>query len=192
MKPQTDHNIRQYTCDPQLEVRGIDAFSMIDNIRTADYYPLLKKYKLTAVDPDAWYPLAVIFDLFNDIVAEAGGDTQYFVAMGMQVAKQTEFPPHMEGDLSLRTVIEGWQDLYAYNHRGAELPPIEVYSEGVQQYGVYLRPDHLYPFDLVYGQAFGFCKRFLDPTSDFVLVYDTHHSPYHDPSEGVILHLGWE
>jgi hypothetical protein len=183
---------RAYVASPELEVAGSTTLSFIDNISSTTFRPLIERHNLQAVDTTQWYPLQRIFDLFNDIAEQNG--TQPFVAMGMKIAQQSEFPPEMLGhELSLVEVLNGWQAHYEANHRGGDLPPVETIKVDDTHYQLILQPDHLYPYDLVYGMAYGFCRLLLPKGSSFKVAYADGHHPHLDMSgdDHVIINVSW-
>ncbi len=183
---------KRYTCDQRLEVIGVAVLSFVRNMGTDAFDALILKHGFDTVDVDAWYPAQRVFDLFNDVVDSSSGNTQIFVAMGMQIAEQSQFPPEMAESLTLAMILEGWQIHYQANHRGADLPPVETVKVSDTHYQLVLSPDNLYPADLVYGMAYGFCKLLLPPETYFSVSYDDEYSPYNDPHGQVIVHISWE
>lgn len=182
---------KRYTCDPNLETNGLAVLSFVNNLGTEDIQPLIEKHNLVDIDPDQWYPAQQVFDLFNDVVDKHGG-YQVFIAMGMQIAEQSEFPPEMRETLTLAMILEGWQEHYQANHRGAFLPPVETVKVSDKHYQLVLRPDNLYPPNLVYGMAYGFCKLLLPSGTPFLVQYDDHLVTYADNGEQVIVNVSWE
>lgn len=184
--------MRKYVAPEGLEVAGVTALSYIDNIASDSYQPLIEKHGLENLEEEKWYPLQPFFNFFNEIV-EMQGTTQPFVAMGMKIADHSIFPPEMIGqEVSMVQIIEGWQDHYAVNHRGADLIPVKSQKVADRHYQLILDKDHHYPFDLVYGLAFGFCRRMLPEDTDFEVSYDETHSPYNeDYGDKVIINISW-
>lgn len=184
---------RIYVAPEGLEVAGSTTLSFVDNIGSTTFQPLVEKHGLSNINTDQWYPVQTVFDLFNDIVKESG--TQPFVAMGMKIAEQSEFPEEMLGhELSLVEVLEGWQAHYEANHRGADFPPVETVKVSDQHFQLVLRPDHIYPFDLVYGMVYGFCKLLLPQETDFNVAYEDGHNPYlnHTADTPIIVNVRWD
>lgn len=184
-------NRRVYTVAEDVEVAGTTTLSFIENISSNTIDDLRKKHGLIEIDTDSWYPLQKIFGLFNDIAEKYG--TQPFVAMGMKIAEQSEFPPEMLGStVSMAQILEGWQAHYEANHRGGTLPPVETKKVADDYYQLICQPDHLYPFDLVYGMAYGFCKLLLPKGTRFIVAYDEKLNPMlREESDGVIVNIKW-
>lgn len=183
--------MRTYTCDPKLEVAGMTVTSFIDNLASNNIKELVERHGLDNIDSEKWYPVQKVFDLFNEIVESQSGNTQPFVAMGMKIAEQSEFPPEMKASLTLPMILNGWQDHYQANHRGASFPPVETVMVNDKHYQLVCQADHIYPFDLVYGMAFGFCRLLLPKGTDFLVKYDDKHTPYGDFGDKVIINISW-
>lgn len=179
------------TANDEIEVAGITTLAFVDNIMSSDWKELREKHDLVTIDESQWYPVQKIFNLFNDIVAQYG--TQPFVAMGMKIVERSVFPPEMLNDeLSLIQVLEGWQAHYEANHRGGDFPPVVTRKQADNHYQLILDAEHLYPFDLVYGMAYGFCKRLLPSNADFKVSYDETFNPYRNKDEQVIVDIKWD
>ncbi|MGJ3237327.1 MAG: hypothetical protein ACFE0Q_01340 [Anaerolineae bacterium] len=181
-----------YTAPKDVEVAGSTTLSFVDNLESVTISDLRQKHGFTQVDVARWYPLQSVFNLFNAIAEQYG--TQPFVAMGMKIAQQSEFPPEMLGSvLSLAQVLEGWQAHYEANHRGGTLPPTKTVKLADNHYQIVLAPDHAYPFDLVYGMAYGFCRLLLPKGQGFTVYYEDNHSPIkrNSPEDEVIVNITW-
>lgn len=184
-----------YSANPKVEVAGSAAKSMVDNLITPDIEHLVRKHHLDDIQLDSWVPLSNLCNLFNDVAGTMGGGaTQAFVAMGMKIAEQSEFPPEMLQNLTMPIMMMGWDDHYKANHRGATLPAIQTVQISDTVYELHMPgEEHPYPYDMTYGMAYGFCRRLLSrrELNNFVVEYDKDHSPQSDWTEGVILRVKW-
>jgi|GEM_PF-1517866 len=184
-------NRRIYTAEENIEVAGTTTLSFVENISSSMIDDLRKKHDLVEIDTEKWYPLQRVFDLFNDISEEYG--TQPFVAMGMKIAEQSEFPPEMLGsEMSMVQILEGWQAHYEANHRGGTLPPVVTKKVSDNHYQLVLPSNHLYPFDLVYGMAYGFCKLLLPKGTQFTIRYDDEKNPLSSDDTEVVVNVQWD
>jgi len=182
---------RTYTADPALEVSGLTTLSFVNNLDSSSFAELISKHGLEEIDTEAWYPLNKVFGLFNDIAAENRGSSP-FVAMGMKIAEQSPFPPELRNQLTLTGILEGWHDHYEASHRGGTLPEVLTEKVDDQHYKLILPANHLYPFNLVYGMAYGFCRLLLPQGTNFKVKYDETHTPYGDYGDKVVIHVSWE
>ena len=183
-------NKRIYKADPALELAGVTTLSLVENIVSDAIQPLREKHNLVEIDTEKWYPVQQVFDLFNDIVEEHG--TQSFVAMGMKIAEQSEFPPEMLGsELSLVQILEGWQTHYEANHRGGDYPPVGTIKVADNHYQLVLKLEHIYPYDLVYGMVYGFCKLLLPKGTPFTVKYDEKQNPHTEGASKILINVMW-
>lgn len=166
---------------------------MIDNISTADIEALVAKHDLTNIQINGWVPLHKLCHLFNDVV-DVHGDSaaQIFVAMGMKIAEQSEFPPETLSNLTIPIMIMGWNDHYRANHRGGTLPDITPKQISEREYELHMvGEEHPYPYDMTYGMVYGFCRTLLNKDTKFRVSYADNHSPYTIWEQGVILKVTW-
>ncbi len=183
--------MRRYTCEPNLQVSGVTLDSMVRNLEAEMIEPVIAEHGLATIKHDEWYPLQIVFDAFNDMMKRYN-NTQLFVAMGMKIAEQSEFPPELQGQVTLPMMLIGWQEHYEANHRGGTLPPVETIQIADNHYQLVLQANHLYPFNLVYGMVYGFCRLLLPEGTYFVVEYDDVHTPYGDYGDKVIINITWE
>ena len=179
-----------YQSPPNIELAGSAAKSMVDNMASQHVEDLIEKHGLENIQLDDWIPLQPMCDFFNDVV-EKGGSGQAFVAMGMKIAEQSEFPPEMRESLTLPMMLEGWDSHYQANHRGGTLPRVETVQKSDTSYELHLPEAHVYPYDLAYGMVYSFCKMLLPPDTNFSVTYDPDHTPYENWSDGVIIRVVW-
>lgn len=184
--------IRIYTCDEKLEIAGSATKSFVDNLNSPNIKDLIKNHGFDEVDMNKWYKGTDVFDFFNAIVRDNRGSTQAFVAMGMKVAEQSDFPPEMRESLTLPMILEGWQAHYEANHRGAALAPVKTVKLGDNHYQLKLDPAYIYPYDVAYGMAYGFCRLLLPEDAEFRVAYVDGHNPHVGTDDNVIIDIIWE
>ena len=78
-----------YTCDPNLELLGQTARSLLENINQDAVEPYLEKYDLVDVHPDEWVPAQSVLNVMNELSAEHHASSD-FVAIGMKAAGSTK------------------------------------------------------------------------------------------------------
>lgn len=160
--------MRQLTCDPNVEVIGAAMLSILENLRVEETRPLLEKYNLTAIEPQQWYPAQRWLSAMNEM-ASAPDVTSNFVAIGMEVAENVILPPELE-NATLPQILGRWNDIYQMQHRGGDIGHVAVEAVDDQQFRTIHR--HIYPDDMVYGLAYGWCRRFLPPGTPFAVQYE--------------------
>ncbi|MEL6404324.1 MAG: hypothetical protein AAFR81_08155 [Chloroflexota bacterium] len=142
---------------------------------------------------DEWVPLQSLCDLFNEFYESAPGNAeQAFVAMGMRIAEQSEFPPEMKEQLTLPIMLMGWDDHYQANHRGGHLPPVRTKQISETSYGLHVPGnEYPYPYNVTYGMIFSFGKMLLPAGTHCNVSYDEKRSPYDTWENGVIIKVSW-
>lgn len=158
--------MRTLTVEANVEIIGITMNSIIENIRADHIQPFLEKHSLTKIDKEKWYPAEKWIGVMNDIGDDASsGD---FVAIGMKVAENVVLPPQLQ-DAPLGKVLQMWDVVYKKQHRGDNIGGREVEKISETKYRATLTD--IYPDDMSYGVAFGWCKRFLPSGTDFTVSY---------------------
>lgn len=160
--------MRTLTVGSDVEIIGGTMASIIENVRSEHIQPFLEKQDLTDIDKEAWYPAEKWIAVMNDLGSDAGsmGD---FVAIGMKVAENVVFPPQLQG-APLGKIFEMWDVVYKKQHRGGNIGGRVVEQISETSYRVTLTD--LYPDDMSYGVAYGWCKRFLPAGTNFKVSYE--------------------
>lgn len=160
--------MRTLTCDPEIEVIGQSMLSIVHNLRSDEIRPILEKYELTDINPDEWYQAQNWLHAMNEIAAETDVMSN-FVAIGMQIAENVVLPPELQ-NATLPQVLEAWDAIYQIQHRGGDIGYVKVETIDEKNYRTIHR--HLYPDDITYGLAYGWCKRFLPAGVIFKVRYE--------------------
>ena len=160
--------MRHLTCEPDIEVVGVGVLSMIENLRSEYVRPLMEKHGLTNVNPENWYPAQKYLDVLNDIYKNPNASTN-FIAVGMKIAENVVLPPDMQNP-TLPQILAMWDPVYKLQHRGDNIGGIEVQQLSETSYRTIHR--NIYPDDLAYGVAYGWCKRFLPRGRSFNVRYE--------------------
>lgn len=176
-----------------VQVAGSAANSMIQNLASDEISAFARKHGLADIALDDWVSLQSLCDLFNEFYDSAPANAeQAFVAMGMRVAEQSEFPPEMLEQLTLPIMLMGWDDHYKVNHRGGELPSVRTKQLSETSYELHMPgEDHPYPYNMTYGMIFSFGKMLLPANAHCKVSYDEKKSPYSTWENGVILKVSW-
>ena len=160
--------MRILTCDPDVEVIGAVMLSIINNLQANEIRPILEANNLTEIDPETWYPAERWLKVMNEL-AESPNVTTNDIAIGMKIAENVVLPPQMQ-DAPLSKILQSWDMIYQKQHRGGNIGDKEIQQLSDTSYRIILRD--LYPDDLAYGVAYGFCKRFLPAGTHFTVQYE--------------------
>lgn len=160
--------MRTLTVDGNVEVIGASMLSIIDNMQSDEIAPYLEKHDLTEIGPDQWYPAQLWLDVMNDL-AKRPNMSSNLIAIGMQIAENVVLPPGLE-DAPLPMILEKWDAIYHNQHRGGEIGSRLIEKVSDTHYRCVLTG--IYPDDLAYGVVYGFCRRFLPTTAEFMVSYE--------------------
>ncbi len=173
--------MRHFTCEPGTEVTGTGVLAYTDNIHAQDMLTVVEEVGLTNIDPDGWYPLESVMNLFNELY-KLGNMTANLVAVGMSIVKNATPPPGIE-DASLVDAYLLWNDFLQINHRNGDVGSID--AEEVEPDHVVVTLRDVYPDDLSYGIAYQYAANMCPPDKSFIVRYeeDVPRMDYGDADE---------
>lgn len=171
--------------DPTVEVRGvmIAAFLLAEGegVRL-----ILEDLGAANVDPFEWYTQQWALDLLREVGRREGG-SRNLVYIGMAIAEQAEFPPHItnvEGALNLIGAI------YQLHHRGGKMGYYNVKRIGPQHLTV--ECCNPYPSDYDYGLIYAITKRFRPRRSTFLVRRDEDTASRTNGDDTCLFHVTWD
>jgi hypothetical protein len=150
----------QYVTSPDAEVAGVAVLSLLNNIQVDELLPVLKKHGLEQIDPNGWYSEQKLLDVVKDI-QENPNSMQNFVAIGMKVFETMPLPPGVDSLQSFLGAIPAILQAISRNSVGIQ---VEVGQNSARV--INTSP---YPDDLIYGELWGICRRFL-PNGKFSIM----------------------
>ena len=178
--------MRILTCDPKLEMLGINLRGFIDNIQASEIEPILKKYGLTNIEPLNWYLASTWVQVFNDL--QESNTTSNFVAIGMEVGRIIPMPRN--SDFTLPEVLMLWNaELYQPLFRNGD--PGTVSYEKVSDTHYVSIHRHIWPDDFNYGMTYAFARRFLPPKTQFKVYYDQQVPRLDEGGNETRIHIAW-
>jgi hypothetical protein len=181
--------MRQLTCSPTVEVSGRYLQSFISNLQGYETKPVVEKFGLLDINPDAWYPCQSFLDVLNEL-GKRPNNSQNTVAIGMEIGKMIPAPPGME-NATLEQMLMGIDYAYQGAHRNGEIG--KYICEKQSENHLKLTYNDLYPDDLTYGIIYSFARRFLPPQTAFKVYYDTVIIPRDLGGNGsTIIHVCWD
>ncbi|MBZ0307071.1 MAG: hypothetical protein K8I82_13455 [Anaerolineae bacterium] len=153
--------------DPNVEVHGISVVS-INQAMGKKATPILQKYNLEVIDPEAWYNQQNYLKAFEE-VSKMG----FFnlISIGMKIPDLALFPP-------IKTVEEALALLdtaYQMNHRGGDIG--EYRLEKISGREAHLICRNPYPSDFDYGLIYRLTQKFLPDDSDGAIVIRDETAP---------------
>ena len=182
--------MRKLTCPPEAETLGENLGAFADNLQGEQLRGVMEKHNLIDLDRSAWYPMRQLLDALNDVYETLNASTS-FVAIGMKIGETIPLPPGME-DPTLVDILNMWDGMYQYLHRGADAGKITIEQVGPQHYKtIHTNP---YPDDMSYGVLYGYARRFLPDGTMFRVYYDPDvpARDYGGTEDYTIIHVEWE
>jgi len=178
----------KYTCDPNAEIIGQNLMSTVVHINKENVQPILEKHGLVNIDPEKWYPLQTWMDVLNDI-EETGSSMSDFVSLGLAIAETAVLPPEIE-NASFEEFCAGMDYAYQMNHRGGDVG--HYVAEKIADGHMKVTVTAPYPDDQAYGVLYGFARRFLPTSTDFVVEYDENIPRKEMGGTETIVHITWD
>jgi len=160
---------------PKAEVIGQTMISFADNLEASIIQPILKKYGLQTIDPDAWYSHQLWMDIRKNMNDTLGGEAQSaFVAFGRQVVNNAVMPDFIQ------SIPDALNALHAIHHANLRnIPADEGYSidvKGEKHYIVYHNTPN--PDDAIYGFIWGLAARFKKADESFTVKMIDNPAPH--------------
>lgn len=151
---------------PQAEISGRLVLSFTVGLHRDEIRPIMKKYELQTVDPEAWYPRQLLLDVFRDIQAGTTNVAQNLVAIGMKGAETAAYPPHID---SIRTAMLALPVIHELNHRNIPDVGLEYEVQILGDHHIQVTNHSPYPNDTLYGFIWEIVKRFKPPEGHFTM-----------------------
>ncbi len=172
--------------DPQAKVIGQVLFILPENTKAESIQHLTQKYNLETLDPDAWYPVSTVLELFKDITT--GSEAMFnLVSIGMAVAEHAVLPPEFD-TLSAAQLFENIDQVYQAQHQGdvGRLITHKI-AEGHYQ----IETISPYPDDFWYGNYYGWALRYVPKDTRFVVKYTESHQQRDQGGEKTLIEVKW-
>ncbi len=170
------------------EISGGTIIQYRDSINVGQYEGIFTKHDLGKVDPQLFYPMQQLVDVFNDLV-DRPDSMMNFVSIGMAMGENLRMPPEL-ANMSFVDLMLGLETTYHYNNRGTDIG----YMRGEQVSETHIRARYRAPFfpdDLLYGALYGYAKKFLPDGTKFVVQYDEDKPRTENGGDETIIHVKW-
>lgn len=169
------------------EIRGATIIPYRDSINSQNYLDIYTKHGLGTINPDAWYPMQNLVDVFNDIQA-SGNAVMDFVSIGMKMSENLPLPPEMANSSSIE-MVRNVDQAYQYSNRGSDYGYIRGVITSERHVTVHYRVP--YPDDLLYGSLYGYAKRFLPVGTSFTVAFDIKTIRMEQGGTETVIHVKW-
>lgn len=180
--------VRYLAFDPNSEMTGLSVQSFVRNILHEDIAEILVRHGLNEIDPQKWYSVQKLLDVFNDVAEEGNNTSQVFVSIGLGAAElgYAAMPAQAKARLTLEAFLSAY---------GTRLNEIHHGNVGYIQYqkitdGHFVMTWKIpYPDDVMYGVFYGFTRLLRPADKGFFLEYD-HDQPNIDNGGDItVLHI---
>lgn len=162
----------KFVAQPETEILGQAILAVTQSINYDDFGGLfeagLKQYNFpTVIDPEQWYPLQMLLDIYKSFYDEANASPN-LVSIGMKVIEASPFPPEVD---SVVTAVAALNSIYEYYVRNYEAGT-EYQIETLSATEVRVTDHTPFPHDLVYGYMYAIARRFA-PEGEHITVIRT-------------------
>jgi len=154
------------------EVHGQTILKYIESLGHEAISPILKKHKLTDVQPNAWYPHQRVLDLLRDIQDPKYNVPGSLETLGIKLMRMAELPPNVN---SIPAILNALGILYGLQHRNFRETGWSARKIGPGHMRV--THDSPYPEDLAYGIVWGAVNRFRPGQSSFMVAEHENSGP---------------
>ncbi len=157
--------MRKFITAPNVEVIGVSALALMQNLKAEEMQPLLDKYHLTRIEPDQWYPFQLHLDVFREIAEGRTNSVENLVAIGMKAAQLAPLAPNIK---TFEDLLKNYNMAYRMTFRNQ--PPedgflIAFLGDGHAQ----ITNNSPLPDDMTFGAFWGFSQRLLPPKTRFLI-----------------------
>jgi hypothetical protein len=169
------------------ETIGQIHLSLFQSINYQNYSEYLAEHGLKEIDPDTWYPMQMLLDLFSKIVDQGGGMLD-LVSIGLKIMALAVLPPQV-AQMPFGDVLMMWNDIYHVNNRGTDPGGFKTEKVNDRYYKIIARQP--YPDDYTYGVLYGGAQRWLPKGTHFTVSYDPDLPRREEGGETTIIHVEW-
>ncbi|HML23172.1 MAG TPA: hypothetical protein PKD09_16075 [Aggregatilinea sp.] len=181
--------MRHLSCPETSETLGQNLAAFTDNMQGTDTKPVMAKYGMVDLDPNAWYSTRKLLDALNEL-AESHNHMLNFVAIGMTIGETIPLPPDAPTP-TYEEILMSWNDVYQNLHRNGDVGTIRCEKISDNHYVTY--HTDIYPDDMSYGLQYGYARRFLPRDTAFSVYYDPDYPARDYGGDGeTIIHVEWE
>ncbi len=152
--------------DPNVKVRGKILLAYIAALGESAR-PLLEKHGFASVQPDAWYLLQSILDVFKEIYEKDFTAMLDLVHIGMEVPKHVLWPPEIQ---TIEDALFSIDEAYHMNHKDGEIGTYRTSQAKRREFQIFC--ENPYPCDFDYGLLYGIARRYLPPDGHLIVEHD--------------------
>ena len=175
--------------DPQSEMNGRTALGMVKSILHDDIAEILVRHHLNDIDPDAWYRVQDLLEVFNEVAQQrdGGNSSSIFVSIGMGAADIgfEGMPPQLKS-MSLEEFLAAYPSRLSVIHHG---DVGYVKYEKLNENHFVMTMNVPYPDDMMYGVFYGYARHLKPKGQSPSVAYDNRQPRRDKGGEVTILHI---
>ncbi len=179
---------RRISFEPSAEIFGGSVLALIKMMQYDEIEDVLKKYHLTEVDPNQWYPLQLTLDIISE-VADRPNAPVNLVSLGMTAAELgiQRLPPE-KLNLTVEEALRMYgEEIYPARHRGGDVGKIWVEPVDATHCIIHARVP--YPDDQIYGIMYGYARHFRPEGKSVALAFDPDKPRHDEGGDETLIHV---
>ena len=170
------------------EIPGKILIDLKNAVASEEIGPYFKKHGMETIDPQAWYPMQKLLDIYNDM-ADNTLTMFNFVSIGMKEAEQAIVPPEF-AKMPLLDLLVNVGRVFDLNNRGTNYG--KCITEVVTPKHVKVTLRAATPDDIWYGIFYGYVRRFAPKGTHFTVRYDSDVPRRENGGDVTIIHIMWD
>ncbi len=180
--------MRQYqSFDPNAELIGVTAQGLVTSILHDDIADILERRGLSKIDPQQWYRVQQLLDVFND-VAKGGDASSMFVSIGMAAAEiGFDNMPAERKVMPISTFFSNYDAIWQSRHRNGDVGHVKY--EQLSDDHIVLTVRSPYPDDMFYGAFYTYTRHFCPADRQFTVSYDPKITAQDQGGQETVIHI---
>jgi hypothetical protein len=176
--------------DPSTEVIGTSLVGFTKSMVHDNLTEILARYHLDKIDPQAWYPVQTLLDLFGEI-SNGVEPSPTFISLGVAVAQAgLQAMPAAAKAVTLEQFFASYNDLWQSRHRNGDAGYIKY--EAISPNHLVLKFKTPYPDDILYGLIYAYARFFCPKDQTTSVAYDDHFPRRDLGGKETIIHIRLE
>ncbi len=171
--------------DPNTKVRGTTLLTYIAAMGEGGR-AALEKHGLVDIQPDSWYSLQALLDVFRDVDRGDFSSVLDLVHIGMRIPEHALWPP------AIQTVEDAFfsiDEAYHMNHKDGDIG--HYFVELIGEDTLKVIAENPYPCDFDYGLLYAIAKHYLPEGKHLVVEHDTDAPCRKHGDASCTYHVSW-
>jgi hypothetical protein len=176
--------------DPETEIVGTIVSAFTKSLLHEDIAGILQRHQLDNIDPNEWYRVQRLLDVFNEVVSE-GNTSSVFVSLGMAAAQVAldNMPPALK-TLPMNLFFANYDAVWQSRHRNGDVGHVKF--EQVDENHIKMSFNSPYPNDIFYGAFYTYARHYCPPNKRFTVAYERIIPILEERGQEAIIHIRLE